>query len=186
MIGQTPIFDTSDGDGGLFDDIKDGIQSSVNDKVGDVADLVAQKVGIHDFYSVHLMTYCEGFYEPNGTVQADGSSPSENVTGCSNQTTMFHFNPKKIIQSELKDDWTLGELKWPDEINDGILVLESASKAMFVFYVAGIAITGLALITTLFTIFTDGRIAMILGFTLSGVRNLYFILLSPLLEYGPD
>lgn len=172
MIGETPIFDTSDGDDGFFDKIENGIQSTVNEGVGDMAGLISEKAGIHDFYSVHLMTYCEGFFEPNGTaVQPDGSAPSENVTGCSNRTTMFHFNPKKALQSELNEDWSLGDLKWPDDINDGIMVLESASKAMFVFYVAGIGVTGLALIMTLFTIFANGRMAMIFGFALSGVRT---------------
>lgn len=176
MIGQTPLFNTSDGKGGLFDDIQNEIQSTVNDKVGEVAEFITKEAGIHDFYSVHLMTYCEGFYEPNGTVQPDGSSPSENVTGCSNQTTMFHFDPKEALQSELKDGWTLGDLKWPDDINDGILVLKAASKAMFVFYIAGIAVTGLALIITFFTIFANGRIALILGFALSGVSTLSSLL----------
>lgn len=171
MIGETPLFDTSDGDDGLLDDIENKVQSTINDGAGDMARLIAKTAGIHDFYSVYLMTYCEGFYEPNGAVQPDGSAPSENVTGCSNRTTMFHFNPKKTLQSELNEGWTLGELQWPDDINDGILVLEAASKAMFVFYVAGIGVTGLALIVALFTVFANGRFAMIIGFALSGVRT---------------
>ncbi|KAK2759433.1 hypothetical protein FQN54_002911 [Arachnomyces sp. PD_36] len=175
MIGETPVFDTSDGDGGFFDDLENDVQDTINDKADDVADYITDEIGIHDFYSVHLMTYCEGFYEPNGLVQPDGSSPSENVTGCSNRTTMFHFNPKKVLQSELKDGVTLDDLKWPDDINDGIIVLEAASKTMFVFYVAGIAITGLALITTFAAIFMNGRITILLGFSLSAFA---FILLG--------
>ena len=168
MIGETSVFNTDDS-GGLFDDLGNDIQTSINDKVNDAIDEVAQKVGIHDFYSVHLMTYCEGFYEPNGAVQPDGSMPSQNVTRCSNQTTMFHFNPKKVLESELNEGVSLSDLQWPDDINDGILVLQSASKAMFVFYIAGIALTGFALVAALFGVFSNGRIAIALSFSLSAV-----------------
>ena len=110
---------------------------------------VTAALGLHDFYSAHLMTFCEGYYEPNGTA----ASASENVTYCSNQTTMYFFDPTSIVNGELKKGISLGDIKWPQDIQDGIDALRVASNAMFVLYVLGIALTGVLLITSLVGIF---------------------------------
>lgn len=49
---------------------------------------VAETLGLHDFYTVGLWGYCEGY---NG----DG------VTDCSTPKTLYWFNPVSIIESEL-------------------------------------------------------------------------------------
>lgn len=123
---------------------------------------VARDLNIHDFYTAHVMTYCEGFYKPNSTVK----DPSENITKCSNRTALFHFDPTKIIQDELKPGVNLSDIKWPDKIEDAVRAVEVASKVMFVFYCIGIAFSALALLGAIFGLVASGRISAFGNFIL--------------------
>lgn len=49
---------------------------------------IAQSLGLHDFYTVGLWGFCEGY---NG----------QGTTFCSKPETLYWFNPVEIIQSEL-------------------------------------------------------------------------------------
>lgn len=49
---------------------------------------IAQSIGLHDFYTVGLWGFCEGY---NGS----------GVTQCSTPQTLWWFNPVEIIQSQL-------------------------------------------------------------------------------------
>lgn len=49
---------------------------------------IAQSLGLHDFYTVGLWDFCEGY---NG----------QGVTGCSHPKTLYWFNPVEILQNEL-------------------------------------------------------------------------------------
>lgn len=53
--------------------------SILNDIGNDVADKLAQELGIEQFYSVHVMDLCQGYYEPNAT----SNGASLNITECS-------------------------------------------------------------------------------------------------------
>lgn len=62
------------------------IPVSVPDNV--LINSIAQTLGLHDFYSVGLWNYCEGY---NGV----------GVTHCSKTETLYWFNPVEILQSQL-------------------------------------------------------------------------------------
>jgi hypothetical protein len=49
---------------------------------------IAQSLGLHDFYTVGLWNYCEGYN-------------SEGTTSCSTPQTLYWFNPVEIIESQL-------------------------------------------------------------------------------------
>lgn len=49
---------------------------------------IAQTIGLHDFYTVGLWNFCEGY---NG----------EGVTHCSKPETLYWFNPVQILLNEL-------------------------------------------------------------------------------------
>ena len=49
---------------------------------------IAQSLGLHDFYTVGLWNFCEGY---NG----------QGYTQCSSPRTLYWFNPVQIIQSQL-------------------------------------------------------------------------------------
>ena len=85
--------DEDDGDGGLFDDIKDDVSDTIDDVKDDItdkinekgdeaADALADRLGVSEWYSIHVMSACEGNYEPNATE----SSPSLNITDCTDSS----------------------------------------------------------------------------------------------------
>jgi hypothetical protein len=138
----------------LFDNLPSGIKNKLTGIADNVTGDFAQALGVHDFYSAHILTYCEGIYTPNDT---DPKVDKKNVTKCSNTTAMFTFDPTTILQNELPSDVTLSDLKWPQDIENGFQALRILSKALFVFYVIGIAATALALLVALVTVFFGGR-----------------------------
>jgi hypothetical protein len=139
--------------------------------LNDVASDIARAFGIHDFYTAHVMNYCEGYYQPNTTVTRE-QHPSENVTHCSNRAAFFHFDPTAIIESELAPGVNLTDIHWPSEIEDAVRAVEVASKIMFVFYCIGIGFAGLALIGTAWGVLTNGRISAFVNFILDSVSPL--------------
>lgn len=83
------IDDIKDNLGDLEDDVKDNlgdleddIKNKTNNITNEVAEQLADRLGISDWYSIHIMSACHGNWEPNAT----DSSPSLNVTDCSNTT----------------------------------------------------------------------------------------------------
>jgi hypothetical protein len=63
--------------------------ASATAEVGELIDKAAQELGIKQFYSLHLMNMCEGYYKPNASTPHAGT----NVTECSNQTAMCKYLP---------------------------------------------------------------------------------------------
>jgi small-conductance mechanosensitive channel len=162
MIGRAPVFNTSDGSDGFFSAIWNDIEGDVNDIVGDVASSLARTLNIHDFYKAFILDYCEGYYEPNGTV----AKPRKNVTQCSSRGAFFHFDPTNIIESELRTDLNLSDIKWPDQIEDAAQAVDMTERVMFVLYCIGIAFAGIAVVGAFFGFIASGRMSALLNFML--------------------
>ncbi|KAI9852629.1 MAG: hypothetical protein M1838_000077 [Thelocarpon superellum] len=127
-------------------EVVNGIENAGNHLVSDVT----HDLGLHDFYSAHLMTYCEGSYQPNATA----SGASENVTFCSNASSSFWFDPAAIISSELKSGISLSDIRFPQAIEDDLAALHYAFNATFIIYCIGIGFTGLLILLSLVGFFT--------------------------------
>ncbi|MCJ1478204.1 hypothetical protein MMC13_006880 [Lambiella insularis] len=154
MLGEFAInASSSSGGSSWLSSLEGSIEGDINGLVSDIA----KSLNIHDFYSAHLLDYCEGYYTPSPISNAT-SQPSKNVTFCSNHTALFTFDPTAILQSELKAGYNLSQLKWPSEIEDAIVAIETASKVMFVLYCIGVGFAGLALIGALIGVFSGGRL----------------------------
>ena len=175
MLGEVLLnSSSSSGDsGGILGSVEGGLSSLENDLKNDLNGAIhsiAQALDIHDFYSAHIMDFCEGYYEPGPLANAT-VTPSKNVTDCSNSTSGYNFDPQAILQSQLKSGVTLDDLHWPKELEDAIQAAETAVKAMFVLYCIGVAFAGLAFLGAIFAFFTDGRIGAFVDATLSFVRS---------------
>jgi len=108
------------------------------------------------------MDLCEGTFAPNAT----SKGAKKNVTDCSNQTAMYHFEISKILDQQLSIGplhIDLATINWPDEIQDGLDMLNAALDATFVLYAIGIAAAGLAIITSLVAVFMHGSRLISLG-----------------------
>ena len=169
-LGHTSLFNTTSGNNGFFSNLVNSVEGDINNLLNNVTSDVAKDLNLHDFYSAHIMTYCEGYYEDNGNTMAQHAA--ENTTHCSNRTAFFHFDPTVIIQNELAPGITLADLHFPSEISDGIRAIEVASKVIFVFYVIGVIFAGIALIAAVGGVFASGRLSALLN---SGVDVLAFL-----------
>lgn len=187
MLGRTTL-DTSKTSSSILKSIKNTVQKDVNEAISDVA----KTLGIHDFYSAHILDYCEvcpiipayrsterlmltlllqkGFYTPSPIANLT-SQPSKNITHCSNETSFFHFDPGAIIQNELKPGVNLTDLSWPSAIQDGVHAVEDATDVMFVLYFIGATTTGVALIAALVGLREVWRYSIITCLILSSVGH---------------
>ncbi|KFX94229.1 hypothetical protein V490_04464 [Pseudogymnoascus sp. VKM F-3557] len=91
---------------------------------------IARSLGLHDFYLVGLWNFCEGYTD-------------EGITNCSKPTTMYYFNPVKILLSELLAGATI---TLPSDIVTILRLIQMASNVMFVLFLLGIIFTFLSLL----------------------------------------
>jgi hypothetical protein len=155
--------------------LTDPILKPLENDLNNLATSLAKDLGLKDFYSVHLMDYCDGSYTPgpvpNATLKK--SKIDRNVTFCSNRTAMFTFDPTAVLQKSLNDSGlgiTLTQLSWPDKIEEGIKDLRTAFKAAFILYCMGIGFAFLTLIAS----------ALWIGFDVSRGTALIVIALATL------
>ena len=153
------VFNTTDGDGGFFDDLINDAQGKVNNLINGATTDIANKLNISDFYSVHIMNFCEGEFTPNGTAAVNGTKVGKNITECSSTTAAFHFNITEIIQDALPDKINLTDIDWPQEITDAQNAIRAASIAAVALYAIAIGFAGLAVIGAVMVFLTNGRIS---------------------------
>jgi len=154
QIGHGSLFDTSDGDGGLLSTLGNDIQQDINNIIDDVTTDIASLLGLPDFFAVHVSDFCSGEYS-NSTAK----HTKKNVTECSKSTLSFHFQPTQYVQQHLPDGITLDDIHWPSAVTDAERTLKVVSRVMIIFYIVGIVFSGLAIITALLGLFTDGRLS---------------------------
>lgn len=172
--------DSDDSDGGFFDDIKDDVkdkfddvkddaQDKINDISNDIADRLADELGISDWYSIHIMSACEGEFEPNAT----DSSPSLNVTNCSESTPTYRMNLTEILNKQLEAgpmNINLADLNWPPEIQEKLDIINDLLLGLFIVYVLGMGFSGLAILGTVASmILASSRLLTLFNFVLSAL-----------------
>jgi hypothetical protein len=161
----------------MEDEIKDGINS------------LAQILGVHDFYSAHIMTFCEGYYlpgpVPNDTVKA--GTIHKNVTACSNKTAMFTFDPRKTLVTELNESTNglvdLSDLHWPEKVDDGLAALKAAQRAVFVLYCVSIALIFVAMIMAAGSILSSRRLIAAINCATDSLAFIAIVIASALVTY---
>jgi hypothetical protein len=174
QIGHGSLFNTSDGDGGLLSTLGNDIQQGINSILNDLTVDIASLLGLPDLFSVHVTTFCVGTYSPNST--AHGAT--RNITECSKSSLGFHFQPTQYVEEHLPSGITLDDIHWPSEVTDAERTIKTVSRIMVVFYIVGIVFSGLAILTALASIFTEGRLSAfinwlvdILAFAFLGVAS---------------
>lgn len=91
---------------------------------------IARSLGLHDFYLVGLWNYCEGYTD-------------EGITNCSKPTSLYYFNPVKILLSELLAGATI---TLPSDILTILRLIQIASNVMFILFLLGLIFTFLSLL----------------------------------------
>ncbi|KAG8631235.1 hypothetical protein KVT40_000375 [Elsinoe batatas] len=145
--------------------ILDLVPESIQDQAEDIINTVARRLGLRDYYSAHIMTYCEGFYEPTPTPNATVSlgDIDRNDTYCSNRTTNFQFDPREALQRNLNESGNsninVSDLNWPSQIDDGLRALRAVQRATFIVYCVAIGLIALATIAAIVSIVFSGRLS---------------------------
>ncbi len=147
------------------ENLTDKFEHYIEDGLGDLA----QVLGIYDFYSAHILTFCEGYYVPgsvpNATVKA--GSIHRNVTHCSNTTAMAHFDPTREISQQLNESTDgfidLSNVQWPEDIQHALNALKAAQKAVFVLYCLAIGFIFLAMVAATAGLFFNGRLSALIN-----------------------
>ncbi|XDG07115.1 hypothetical protein ABKA04_006730 [Annulohypoxylon sp. FPYF3050] len=130
----------------IWDDIEGAITDQLNDIIGDVADELSKELGISQWYSIHVMTACEGNFAPNAT----NAGAWYNTTNCTAQTPGVQFNLTDIIQKELNKgplNLSASAIPIPDKVQEAIDYLNSFLLATFVLYVLGAGFAGLSFLS---------------------------------------
>jgi hypothetical protein len=167
QIGHGSLFNTSDGDGGLLSTLGNDIQQDINNIINDVSADIASLLGLPDFFNVHATTFCQGTYSPNSTAR----NARKNVTQCSKSSLGFHFQPTEFVQQHLPDGITLDDIHWPNEVTDAERTIKTVSHIMVAFYIAGIVLSGSAILTGLAGIFFDGRLSAFINWLVDIVSH---------------
>ncbi|KAK0946550.1 hypothetical protein LTR29_002018 [Friedmanniomyces endolithicus] len=144
----------------FIDNATNSVENAINQDVSSVA----RTLGIHDFYNVHVLDFCEGYYNPgpvpNTTLPR--SQIHRNVTSCSNRTAMYSFDPRTTLQQELNvsghSNVALSDLNWPSNVDKALHALVIAQKATFVLYCVAIALVGVAMLLALAGLVVEGRL----------------------------
>jgi len=156
------------------EDIEDALNSAVQS--------FAKALGLKDFYSIHVLDHCEGFFHPNGTSQ-------RNVTYCSNSTSFPQFDPGETLQRQLNAsgvDVNLSDLHWPSAIDKAVNDLKLAFNIMFVLYCIGITAVGFAFLGSILGIFFQGRISALGNIFLTQLAFLALLIASIIITVGSD
>ena len=172
--------------------IKDEIntfQNFIEAEIKDGINSLAQILGVHDFYSAHIMNFCEGYYipgpMPNDTVKA--GEIHKNVTHCSNKTAMYHFDPSSTLANQLNDSTNglvnLTNVHWPDEVHDGLNALKIAQRAVFVIYCLAICFIFIAMAMAAGSIFTSRRLVAVINFGADFVAFLAIMIGSAIITF---
>ncbi|KAF2753226.1 hypothetical protein EJ05DRAFT_445273 [Pseudovirgaria hyperparasitica] len=177
-IGQGYVDEllTSDSDNPLAD-IWNQISEPIADALDDGLESVTEALGLQDWYSAHLMNYCDGTYTPTSQPNATISSSDihQNISNCSSAAALFSFNPRVALEQNLNKtrlNITLDELHWPSAIDDAVSTLRGAYEAVFVLYCLAIGLIFFSLLGSLVGILALGRYTALGNVVLAGLAFL--------------
>ncbi|PIG80122.1 hypothetical protein AARAC_011360 [Aspergillus arachidicola] len=107
---------------------------------------ISNGTGMRDFYSIYVMSYCEGFLH----------AENRNLTGCSHPSLLFSFNATEALTKDAGNTTSLTSLGWPSSITDDLRTFGATTQSMGVFYCIGIGLAGLAVLERLWFVIAKG------------------------------
>jgi hypothetical protein len=159
----------------------DSLHSDVADKVNDVgnaiADELADRLGISEFYSIHPLAICEGDFTPNATTPGADRNVTKCHKGFTNGYNVSDFLDHGLRVGRFK--LTLADLGFTDEIQDALDTLSTVLKAFTALLIIAISFTGLSMlasISALFLIHRHERKAILTNTILAGAALSFMVL----------
>ncbi|GAW14394.1 hypothetical protein ANO14919_037960 [Xylariales sp. No.14919] len=167
---------------GLGGDITDGINNITNE----VADKVTEELGISQWYSLHVMTLCEGMFSPN----ASDPGAWYNLTNCTAQKPGLRLNLTEILDHEIKAGplhLNVNQIKIPKAVQNAIDTVNDALLALLVIYALASGLSGLSfLISLAVLVLIRKKVNMLIiwaNVAISGLDTLVLLIGSAILTY---
>ncbi|GAB0131562.1 hypothetical protein EsDP_00000027 [Epichloe bromicola] len=161
---------------GWWDDKKNDAKDKINNVTGHIADKLAKNIGIKEWYSLHVMDSCEGYYSPNSTAPGVGL----NITNCTTSSPDSRFNLSQILDKELTAGpvkLNLASIEWPDSIQERLDDINQAILGMFVVYAIGAGLSGLAFLSSILALWKpDLRRIVLANFVISSLGFLSLLI----------
>ena len=111
------------------------LQSAVSQiDSGALLESIARRLKIHDFYKLHMLDFCEGYYEPGPIANSTFSSPSQNITSCSPAQAFYYFNATQVLKDELLPGVTLDQIQFPQQVQTAIDAMAITQKLVSLKY----------------------------------------------------
>lgn len=169
---------------GKVDNITDTIKGEAQELANDAAASVAKGLGLRDFYAVHILNYCQGYYTPGPVKNATVKKIGRNTTTCKDPTAMFAFDPTQALitnlnetvngsLSEKRAQQILDAVNWPESLQDSMDDLKVVFKAQFVLYCIAIGFTFLTILSCLFWFLRDGRVGPLANIVTASLAFLF-------------
>lgn len=171
--------------GSEIHNVTDKLESELESALSNVTQSIAREIGLHDFYSIHVLNHCEGYWKKDGK----GNETSQrNVTYCSGQSNgISRFNLSTTLERGLNSSHvnvTLSKLHWPQAIDDAEHKVNQAFSASFAFLCLGIIFESIAWFACMLGLFADGRWSAIANVASSWVAVFALIISNSVLTWG--
>ncbi|OAQ99271.1 hypothetical protein LLEC1_04488 [Akanthomyces lecanii] len=134
----------------FFNDIEKNITSAtthgIDSFVDDAATQAKSRFNISDWYSLHVLSTCQGNYAPNATV----SSPGRHTTSC-NGDVSHRFNFAEILDKQFqigKRNVSLGDLDWTGSIRNEVNGINDALYTLVILLSIAFGLLGVAVFST--------------------------------------
>ncbi|KAJ2903741.1 uncharacterized protein MKZ38_009393 [Zalerion maritima] len=128
------------------------VDSAISDLAtvaNDAADKLADKLGIHQWYSLHVMNICQGAFTPNATAVGAGY----HVSGCTEPLKSSNFNISALLSRELGAGpfhIELADIGFTQDLQKELDKIPSLLLAIAIPYILGVSFIGISLL--LFTV----------------------------------
>lgn len=121
--------------------MRDVFDDAVEDVAVPITSSITEAFHLSDFYSAHLLNYCEGSYMLDSGIDGSASDgqPSRKVTACSSLNISNTFDPPAMLEHSMQAAGKIAAFHWPNEITTGFATLEAARHAMVALYLVSIA-----------------------------------------------
>ena len=170
-----------------FADIKEKLDKATGSaacalrkEANELIEKAVNATGFHQFYSVHVTNWCEGYYR-GGYIANATFIPTKNVTKCSNAKRNNTFDLTDVVNKDLGSDLSIADLtkaignSWSKEISDHFQQAKGPLNAMVALYCIGIAWVGVGLLGVLVACFKYQTVT-------AAKWNMCFALVSHLLD----
>ncbi|KAH8884739.1 hypothetical protein GQ53DRAFT_376505 [Thozetella sp. PMI_491] len=146
----------------------------LHDIENDIADKLADSLGIREFYSLHVLDICEGTFSPN--VTAVGATA--NVTSCTTPFKTAEYNVTALFDHELQVGplhINLEDIGFTQDLQHAFDALPDLLKALGVIFILAMGFTGLSLLCSTSSLFLLPEHSRVLFITNSVLAGLAFL-----------